>query len=260
MKSFYNIPILLCHHVVKEKLFSEFAAYLKLQMESDGIMDYNVAMNSISGIEKLTTTKSRKKCFLSLQKLGWIGYDSKMKKIYLRSICGLYRVNDTNAIRVALLKQKDVAKSKSFAYAAILSEKLQQQKSAIFLQIRKKSAAKKSDAALQTLYCGLGKFGLASLFHCSPSQAVKIKERLRKDGYLLTKKCRVKVLTIPKPDMNIYNYLNESFPDDSAKMTFARNKNGGIDVFKQLHDKMQSKLCVKKRKAVFNGIRKMNVV
>ena len=104
----------------------------------------------------------------------------------------------------------------------------------------------------------MGKFGLAKLFKCSAGQAVKIKCRLVEDGYITTKKRKKKIHTLFNPDMGLHKHLAVAFPGISDRLTFIKNKNGGVDIYQQLHDEIKSKTCIKKRKFLFNGIRALH--
>jgi hypothetical protein len=258
MKSCYNIPISLCYFVITEKLFTEFNAYVALQLFSDGILDLNDALSSMCHLKNLTSLKSRKKCIDKLVQLRWIGLDKIKNVIYLRKIDSFVSSTNSTYQKVVPFYKSNLTTAKSVVYAAVLSEKLQQQKSAIFFQSRKKSAVKKSDAAQQTSYCGLGKFGVAKLFKCSAGQAVKIKCRLVTDGYIATKKRKKKIHTLPYADMNVRLHRDGAFPGISDRLTFLKNKNGTVDIYQQLHDEIKSKTCIKKRKFLFNGIRSLH--
>ena len=258
MKSVYNVPVSLCSHVITEKLFTELSAYVSLQLFSDGILALNEAIAALSSLKNLTSLKSRKKCINKLVQLGWIGLDKIKNVIYLRKIGSFVSSTNSTYQKVVPFYKSNLASAKSFVYAALLSEKLQQQKSAIFLQSRKKPAVKNKDAAQQASYCGLGKFGLAKLFKCSAGQAVKIKCRLVADGYITTKKRTKKIHTLSRADMSMRPHLDVAFPGISDRLTFVKNKNGGVDIHQQLHDEIKSKTCIKKRKFLFNGIRALH--
>jgi hypothetical protein len=242
---------------MNEKLFTELSAYVALQINSNGILRRIEAMRILSKVKGLKSTKSRNKCFNELIRMGWNGYDAKNKIIYLRNIKSITPNHDYNFYKLASFSLEHIDHIKSFVHAVILSEKLQQQKSAIILKSRNNSATKKGRVALQSDYCGVGKYGLASLFNCSAGEAVKIKNRLVKAGFITTQKRYKKIHTLKHADMNLKNYLSVAFPGKCDKMTFQKNKNGGIDVFEQLHDEIKSKLCIKKRKFMFQGIRKL---
>jgi hypothetical protein len=258
MKTCYNIPISLCYFVIAEKLFTEFNAYVALQLFSDGILSFNDALLVMYKLKNLTSIKSRKKCIDKLVQLGWIGLDKIKNVIYLRKIESFVSSTNSSYHKVVPFYKSNLSTAKSFVHAAVLSERLQQQKSAIFLQSRKKSAVKKSNAAQQASYCGLGKFGLAKLFNCSAGQAVKIKCKLVTDGYIATKKRTKRIHTLSHPDMGLRKHLAAAFPGISDRLTFNKNKNGGVDIYQQLHDEITSKTCIKKRKFLFNGIRALN--
>jgi hypothetical protein len=244
---------------MNEKLFTELTSYVALQINSDGILRRIEAMRILSKVKDLKSTKSRNKCFNELIRMGWIGYDAKNKKIYLRNVKKITPNLDYNIVNVVSFSSEHINQVKSFVYSVVLSEKLQQQKSAIFLNSGNNSATKKGRVALQSDYCGVGKYGLASLFQCSTSEAVKIKNRLVKDGFIATKKRYKKIHTLKRSDMNIKHYLNIAFPGKSDKLSFVKNNTGGVDIIQQLHDEIKSKLCLKKRKFMFQGIRKLCV-
>jgi hypothetical protein len=258
MKHCYNIPLTLCWYVIAEKLFTEFNAYVALQLFSDGILTLNDSMVVMSSLKNLTSLKSRKKCIDKLVQLGWIGLDKIKNVIYLRRIGSFVSSTNSTYQKVIPFYKSDLANAKTFVYAAMLSEKLQQQKSAIFLQSRKKSAVKKRDAAQQIDYCGIGKYGLALLFKCSAGQAVKIKCRLVVDRYIETKKRSRKIHTLTRADMSLRSYLDVAFHGISDRLSFVKNKNGGVDVYQQLHDEIKSKMVIKKRKFKFDGIRSLH--
>lgn len=258
MKTVYNIPLPLCSHVIEEKLFTEFSAYVSLQLFSDGILTLNEAAGALSSLRNLKSLKSRKKCINKLVQLRWIGLDKIKNVVYLRKIDSFVSSTNSSYQKVIPFYKSNLSTAKSFVHAAVLSQKLEKQKSAIFLQSRKKSAVKKSNAAQQTSYCGLGKYGLATLFKCSAGQAVKIKCKLVEDGYIATKKRKKKIHTLPHTDMNVRLHLDTAFPGISDRLTFIKNKNGGVDIHQQLHDEIKSKTCIKKRKFLYNGIRTLH--
>lgn len=258
MKTVYNIPLPICSHVIEEKLFTEFSAYVSLQIFSDGILTLNEAAAALSSLKNLKSLKSRKKCINKLVQLRWIGWDKIKNVVYLRKIDSFVSITNSSYQKVVPFYKSNLSTAKSFVHAAVLLQKLEKQKSAIFLQSRKKSAVKKSNAAQQTSYCGLGKYGLATLFKCSAGQAVKIKCRLVADGYITTRKRTKKIHTLSHADMSMRPHLNVAFPGISDRLTFVKNKNGGVDIHQQLHDEMKSKTCIKKRKFLFDGIRALH--
>jgi hypothetical protein len=243
---------------MNEKLFTELTAYVALQINSDGILRRIEAMRILSNVKGLKSAKSRNKYLNEIIRLKWVGYDAKNKKIYLRNIKNITPNLDYSYYKVASIPKNDIENVKSFVYGVILSEKLQQQKSAIFLKSRNNSATKKHRVATQSDYCGIGKNGLASLFQCSTSEAVKIKNRLVKHDIIATKKRYKKIHTLNQADMNLKNYLHVAFPGKSDKLSFVRNNNGGVDIIQQLHDEIKSNLVLKKRKFMFEGIRKLS--
>ncbi len=190
--------------------------------------------------------------------MGWNGYDAKNKIIYLRNIKSITPQLDFNFYKVASFSAEHINQVKSFVYSVVLSEKLQQQKSAIFLKTRNESATKKARVAEQTSYAGIGKYGLASLFQCSTGEAVKVKNRFVKDGFITTQKRYKKIHTLKQADMNLKHYLHVVFPQKSDKLSFVRNNNGGVDIIQQLHDEMKSNIVLKKRKFMFEGIKKLS--
>lgn len=258
MKSSYNIPVELCRHVLKEKLFTELTAYVALQINSDGILRCIETMRILAKAKGLKSTKSRKACFNELIRMGWMGYDAKNKIVYLRNIKSITPQLDFNFYKVVPFSSEHINHVKSFVYSVVLSEKLQQQRSAIFLKTRNESATKKARVAQQTSYAGIGKHGLASLFKCSTGEAVKLKNRFVKDGFITTQKRYKKIHTLKQADMNLKQYLSVAFPQKSDKLSFARNNNGGVDIIQQLHDEMKSNLVLKKRKFMFEGIKKLS--
>lgn len=245
MKARLNIPLSLCNHVAENKYFTEFSAYLALQLNSSGILDYQTTMQVMSTLPKLTSQKSRVKHFQRLLSFGWIGYNVVTGNVFLRSIKKICEVNSLCTKRVSLLQNKDLPTIKQFVYGALLCNKVRQQDVAIRLNLRKKPAVKYRDAALQVSYTGLGKYGLARLFSCSLTEAVRIKTTLEQTGYIETKERFEKLKALDHPDFFLRKMIAAQDAREGKKLFFRRFKSGQLWLCRQLHDQISSRMVIR---------------
>lgn len=245
MKAKLNVPVSLCKYVADNKYFTEFSAYVALQLYSDGITDYGTAMNTLSSMPKLTSKKSRDKHFKKLLSIGWVGYNPLTGNVFLRSIKQICEGYGLCTKRVVMLYPKDLATVKLFVYGSILCNKTRQQDVAIRLNSKKKPAVKYRDTALQASYTGLGKYGLSKLFSCSTTEAIRIKARLEEEGYIETKNRFQKVKELQRADFLLKSIVTDSNEKAGNKLFFRRFKTGQLWLCRQLHDEIKSKMVVR---------------
>lgn len=230
-------------------------------MNSSGIITIKAARKAIKGIPGFKSFVSRRKVFIELSELKWIGIDSKRNVIYIRSFRIICLGLGLPFSRVVQFDYNDLNKVRFFTYGSVLNLKLLVQKYAIKLQSKGRTpVAKKSDATQQESYPGLGKSGLAKLFQCSEAKAVRIKLGCERSGYVFVRKKMRKILSLKHADYNVPQYLKEIYGEKSFMLKFRKNyKDNTIDVYEVLRDEIQPLMKLKKRGSKrFNGIKQQS--
>ncbi|MFN6374281.1 MAG: hypothetical protein ACK4YD_03840 [Chitinophagia bacterium] len=259
MKPYLNVPVALCEYVCHNNEFQAFSAYLGLQICSAGILGLKQANRLLSALPGLSSQPSRRKALKQLINIGWIGFDNNQRVIYIRSMRRICLNMGLSNSKVLRLNQADLQHVKYFIYAALLNAKLIQQQYAIKRQSGRIPVAIKSDATQPGSYPGLGKFGLGLLFKCSPTKALRIKDKCVKLGYIRVYKKSRKIMTLTQADYNMSPYLRDIYPEKRFLLRFRKNhKSGMIEVFEQLKDEILPLMKIKKRGTRrYNGILKV---
>jgi len=256
MRAYLNVPLALCEYVCNNNNFQAFSVYLELQICTPGIVGLKQVNRLITRLPGLSSQPSRRKALKELINIGWIGFDDNRRIIHIRSMRRICQKNGLSTSKVLRLNKADLLHSKYFIFAALLNAKLLQQQYAIRHQSGRAPVAIKSDATQPGSYPGLGKFGLGLLFKCSPTKALRIKNKCSELGYIRVNKKSKKIMSMPQADYNMSLYLKDIYPEKRFLLRFRKNhKSGMIDVFEQLKDEIVPLMKIKKRgKGRYNGI------
>lgn len=230
-------------------------------MNCSGIITLKAARKVIKYLPGFKSQISRRKIFLELTELKWIGIDPKRNVIHIRSFRTICFGISVPFSRVVRFEYNDLNNVRFFTYGAVLNQKLLIQKYAIKLQSKGGTpVAKKSDATQQESYPGLGKPGLAKLFQCSETKAIRIKQACAKSGYVYVKKRMRKILSLKNADYNISMYLKEIYGEKSFMLKFRKNfRDNTVDVYIVQRDEMEPLMKFKKRgKGRFNGLKQLS--
>ena len=256
MKTSYNLPLSLCEFALRQNLTTELAAYVAVQLGTNGIARRKQINSLISRVHKLKHSRSRRKTLDKLIELGWVGYNPKTGNHWFRSVKSITNGLGLKGKIIVMATKKDLMTFKSFTQAAIINNKLRLQQAAILLGERRKQnpAVKKLDTALQDSYTGMGKYKLAEVFGVSTTEAVRIKKTAVKSGYLQVGK-RYKILArLKNTDYHLKNQVLETNPALGKKLFFRRSwRTGELQLCQQLHDHMSSKMVLRRSRTGLMG-------
>jgi len=248
MKLSINIPVELCHQAVVLKEEKLLSAYILLNLSSDGFMNLAEAYKKLKTAPGFSSRNSQKKYLQALEKKGYIGWDHKIDRLYIRSvtsICKKYGLRPEMSVPFTV---KDVDSTRELIYTAVIAPSIRKQKAAIYLSRRKKvSAAKNRDASLQKPYPGLSIDKLAKMWECSRSEAVKRKSMIENAGYVKTIPHKRRLAILPVADFGLRKYYGEVFREKGKGIHFSKDyETGEIWVLQQLCDEIVMKKTLKK--------------
>lgn len=253
MKTRLNIPVELCHHAVLLKEEKLLTAYITLNLFSNGFLGLNEAYKILETVPGFSSRNSQKKYLHELQQKGYVGWDNKAGRIYIRSVATVCKKYGLLPVLSIPFTASDLTSSKELIYGAVIAPNIRKQKAAIYLSRGKKvSAAKNREASLQKPYPGLSIDKLATMWQCSRSEAVKRKSMIEDAGYVKTIPHKRKLAILPGADFGLRKYYEEVFQEKGKGIHFSKDyETGEIWVLQQLCDEIVMKKVLKKVRGRF---------
>ncbi len=228
-----QIPVQVASFVVLNKLQTAFAIYLYLKFHSSGkIHKDSPAFQSIKKDLGISSNKTYNKHFQKLIDLRWIS---------LSENSGLYFIYGFDRIRLehqfmrrqaTTLYYKNLKKLRAFLVGTILGAAVNGQK--YFWEVAKRRklrpVANNRDATSPARayadrpkpeYYGLSLPEISTLLGCKKTRASQLRQEAAKARFIKTRHRFIHFATLPKPDYNVRQYLNELYPKHKGKMRFS---------------------------------------
>jgi hypothetical protein len=180
---YLKIPVYLCKYAFKNKVLKPFRLYILLTSATQG----NVILTekdevAISLILGYKSKKSIKNNLSKLIALGWIGYDVKLNKYWIRGLDELRKRLKFKNRKAVLFKMEFFNDFNAFCFSAIIGE------ISLYQRWRRRLAQMRGGALQDLLshsdYFPVGNRYLAKVLNFSISSASRYKREAKDAGYI----------------------------------------------------------------------------
>jgi hypothetical protein len=231
-----TIPVDILEYALKNNLVKALRIYIYLKCTSDGIIDE--FSNGFSGMPSylgIKSCKTIKKHFSRLREMNWIGCDVIAHKFYIRSMAYIFKICDLESSQAIVFDFSWISKFKEFVDAALVARQIYKIKYRMWKEksepatkmsrnrYRKSRVAKQGSLPLlheDLEYTGVSLMTMASLFHCSKSNAVKRKKAAIRAKFLSFKKKWMHFKWLDEPDYNLRNIMVDNHPQLKGRIRF----------------------------------------